>query len=141
MNSNEQMNDLEDMKKDIWAIVGGHFSPDSLGPEKYEAMVARVRSRAEDYLTLLESLFLGPNFDAAMQSRLYLSSFLQLVADIEPERVHTIVAQLLKQINAVLVVYDDVTDKEALFKLLPEETVNLSQRLNQRRIILQELLK
>src|SRR5205807_2651911 len=121
MSSDKQVNDLKDMENDIWTIVGGDFSPDSLGPERYEAMIARVRSRAGDYLNLLESLFLGPNFDAVMQSRLYLPSFLKLVADVEPERVRATAERLLKQINAVLVVYDNVTDKEALFKLLPEE--------------------
>ena len=141
MSSDKQESDLKDMERNIWTIVGGDFSPDSLGPERYEAMIARVRSSAGDYLTLLESLFLGPNFDAVMQSRLYLPDFLKLVADVEPERVRATAERLLKQINAVLVVYDNITDKEALFKLLPEKTMNLSLHLNQRRIQLQELMK
>jgi hypothetical protein len=131
---------LEDMKKDILLVVGGDFSPDSVGPDKYAAIVSRVRARASGYLDVLESLFLGTNFDAAAQSELYIPAFLKMVADVEPERVRSLAKQLVKQYDSVLVLHDAIKDKETLFHALPPETANMARRLEQRRIQLKNLM-
>lgn len=129
------------VQEDVLLIVGGHFTPASLGPQAYEEIRNRARSRSGEYLDAFESLFLGSKFDALLQSRLLLPTLLELLADIEPVRVRTIAEQLLKQYDAVLVLYDEVKNKKALFDLLPEETVRQSQRLDERRIELRALVK
>jgi hypothetical protein len=130
---------FEEMKSDILKIVGGDFSPDSLGPDKYAAIVSRVRLHAADYLNVLETLFLGRNFDAVAHSELYIPAFLQMVADVEPERVKSLARQLVKQFDSVLVIHDAIRDKEMLFQALPTETVNMARRMEQRRIQLRNL--
>ena len=127
-------------EEDITLIVGGHFTPDALGPDVYDAVVARAKGHADAYLDVFESMYLGPKFDAELQSRLYLPSFLQLVYTSSPDRTRQAASRLLKQYDAILVVYDNASDKQALFKLLPDETVRLLQRLDIRRKELQELL-
>jgi hypothetical protein len=139
-NSNPQ-NTTSGIRDDILTIVGGHFTPASLGPEAYQEILTRARAHAKEYIEEFESLFLGPNFDAINQSGLLLPLFLQLLADVEPERVKAVAERLLKQYNAVLAFHDAVTDRKALFQLLPDETVRLSQRLEDRRRELQELMK
>lgn len=131
------MNSIED---DIRLIVGGHFTPDSYGPDVYNGVLARVKAGAPAYVDAFEAMYLSAKFDAPAQSRLYLPSFLQLVLPFAPERTRLVAAQLLKQYDAVLVVYDDVKSKDSLFKLLPEETVRMVQRLDLRRKELRELL-
>jgi hypothetical protein len=133
----KKVNQIED---DIRKIVGGHFTPDAYGPEIYNAVVSRAKGGAPAYLDAFESLYLSANFDAQAQSRLFLPSFLQLVLPSAPDRTRATAARLLKQYDAVLVVYDQTRDKDALFRLLPEETVRMIQRLDLRRKELQELL-
>ena len=135
------MDDVKQIEQDVQLIVGGDFSPDSIGPEKYNATVARVRSRPGDYLDALESLYMGPNFDAEIQSHLYLPAFLALIADLEPERVRKTAEKLLKQFNDVMVIYDQAKDKETLHAILPDHVIDLMQRLEQRRMQLKALLK
>ncbi|HET9179991.1 MAG TPA: hypothetical protein VFQ24_16675 [Terriglobia bacterium] len=131
---------LEDMKKDILEIVGGNFSPDSVGPDRYAAIVSRVRSQAAEYLNVLESLFLGTNFDAVAHSELYIPAFLMMVADVEPDRVRSVARQLVKQFDSVLVIHDAIKDKQALFQALPPETTLMARRLEQRRTQLKNLM-
>lgn len=125
--------------EDIYMVVGGNFTPDSLGPETYDALVARVQADPRGYLDRFEKLFLGQSFDALAQSRLHLPAFLRLLADVEPERVKGLASRLLHQYNAVLVLYDSASDKQALATVVPEETLRLSQRLHRRRLDLESL--
>lgn len=142
MNQNlNQQNTQPDIRDDILTMVGGHFTPASLGPQAYQEILTRARLHAKEYIEEFESLFLGPNFDVISQSSLLLPLFLKLLADVEPQRTQAIGERLLKQYNAVLAFHDAVTDRKALFQLLPEETVRLSQRLADRRWELQELIK
>jgi hypothetical protein len=132
------MSQIED---DIFMMVGGHFNPASVGPESFNQVVERIRSQSDEYLDTFETLFLGPKFDALTQSRLHLPSFLRRLADEAPDRVQAIATRLLNQYNAVLVIYDDATDKNALYQLLPEESVNLFHRLDDHRRELRDLIK
>lgn len=125
---------------DIHKIVGGHFTPDAFGPDVYDAVLSRVKADPRAYLDTFETLFLSTNFDAQAQSSLYLPSFLKIIYPLAPERARASATRLLKQYNAVLVVYDDARDKDALFRLLPEETVRMIQRLDIRRKELHALL-
>jgi hypothetical protein len=133
----EKVNEIED---DIRRIVGGHFTPDSYGPDIYNAIVARARGQAVVYIDVFESIYLSANFDAQAQSRLYLPSFLQLVFPSSPERTRLAATQLLKLYDAVMVIYDAAKNKDALLRLLPEETVRMLQRLDSRRKELRDLL-
>lgn len=141
MMSDNLTDDVKQIEKDIWLVVGGNFTPDSIGPDAYNATIARIRSQSNDYLNVLESLFMGPNFDAQLQSNLYLPAFLSLISDLEPERVHKVAEKLLKQFNDMMVIYDQTSDKRMLSTLLPEDTISLTQRLEQRRMQLKALLK
>ena len=125
--------------EDIQLIVGGNFTPDSLGPEVYNNVVARVQADPDGYLDQFEMQFLGQNFDALTQSRLHIPTFLRLLADVAPDRVKDVSDRLLQQYNAVLVIYDSTDDKQALARIIPEETWHLSQRLYRRRLELQSL--
>ncbi|MFN8475291.1 MAG: hypothetical protein U0822_24120 [Anaerolineae bacterium] len=131
--------DVKSIQDDILTIVGGNFTPVSLGVDGYEAVRSRARSRAADYLAVFEQLFLGANFDAMLQSRLHLPTFLELLSDVEPEAVRQTADRLLKQYDAVLIMYDQAKDKSALFELLPEDSMRLFQRLDSRRKSLQLL--
>jgi hypothetical protein len=129
----QQRGKMSQIEEDIELIVGGHFTPDAFGPEVYNAVIGRVKASSGKYLDAFESLFLSRNFDPVAQSELYLPTFLRLASAGSPERVKEDAGRLLKLYTAVLVVYDNAPDKEALFKLLPEEAVRLVQRLDTRR--------
>lgn len=133
------MSDNVQQIQDVKLIVGGSFTPDSLGPDYFNNVIARVQADPGGYLDQFETLFLGDNFNALVQSRLHLPAFLRLLADLEPERVKTLINRLLQQYNAVLVIYDTAADKQALAALIPEETWHMSQRLHRRRLELQNL--
>ena len=121
-------------------MVGGHFTPQALGREVYEQMRARARANAGAYLDVFASLFLGPNFDPVSQSDFIIPTFLQMLADVEPERIKAAAEQLVKQYDAVLTFHDAATDRSALSQLLPEDTVRLMQRFLSRRRELQTLI-
>jgi hypothetical protein len=133
--------EADKIRDDIWRIVGGDFTPDSVGPDRYDELVAKVRGRASEYLDVFESMFLGSAFDLDAHSDLHLSTLLKIVADVEPERVRSLGDQLLKRLDSMLVVADHASDAEALATLLPEQTVSLMQRLNQRRAQLQDVVR
>jgi hypothetical protein len=123
----------QSIEQQVWRIVGGDFSPDSVGPDEYERTRARVRADASRFLDAFESMFLGTGFDARLQSELDVASLLKIVAEVEPERTRSLADSILSQINSVMLISDEAVDKEALFRLLPEETVNLTTRLERKR--------
>lgn len=131
----------ETIEEDIRLIVGGKFTPDSVGSEVYDEVWTRALSQSSAYLDVFEDLFVGVNFDPLAQIRQYIPTFLRRLAAEEPARVEEITKQLLKQYEAILVVYDSAPEKAELFQLLPEETVRLMQRLNQWRDDLNRLLE
>ena len=135
--------DKKSIKADIMTVVGGSFTGQALGPDVYEATRARVQAQPDAYLDVFEQLFLGMNFDAREQSSLYLPTFLQLVQEDAPQQVRTrvqgIAAWLLKQYDAVLVLYDEAESQPVLLAMVPEETARLVQRLEDRRIDLRAL--
>jgi hypothetical protein len=125
---------------DLFAIVGGSFTPASLGPEQYEEIRARARANAPAYLDLFEALFLGERFDAMGQSSIDLPGFLALVAEGEPQRAHDLAGRLLRQYDAVLAFYDAAHDRDALLELMPSETRRMALRMEDRRAALKRVL-
>lgn len=125
--------DAAAMTSDIELVVGGNFTPAALGLEAYEAVLARLRSRPRDCLRVFESLYLGLRFDALFQSRLHLPALLEHLKDLEPKGVRSVAQNLLRQYDAVLLLYDHSKDKEALLRLVPEETARMVKRLESRR--------
>ena len=138
MSTNEDQLSIE---KDVLLLVGGDFSPDSVGPERYQATVDRVRAAPGKYLDAVEAMFLGMNFDAEQQSEMSLPILFNLIFDQEPVRIRQIVEKLLKHFDSMLVLYDQAKDREALRALLPDEAINLTQRLEIRRMQLRVFLK
>jgi hypothetical protein len=128
------------VEDDLRVIVGGSFNPAALGPPPYEEILGRLRANPDAYLDAAEQQFLGSNFDADLQSRLHLPYLLQLVADLRPGRVRELAEQLLRQYDSVLVIHDAAADPHALATVLPDETMSLLHRLDDRRRALQELL-
>lgn len=120
-------------------IVGGDFSPASVGPATYDEMLSRARANADAYLDAFEELFLGAGFDARQQSSLQLPRLLALLQDEAPQRVRELAERLLRQYEAVLVVHDEA-DQQALADVLPDHAMTLLYRLDDRRNALQRLL-
>jgi len=137
------------VRDDILIIVGGHFTPDALGPEVYDEMRARAQARAEEYLDVFESLFLDSSLDAATLSRLHLPAFLKLLSNAAPERVRQIADRLLQRHETTGTDRAEDLRAKALPQPLsetepgpePEADKRATQRLERRRIELQELLK
>ena len=85
--SSEQERDVELISDDIRLIVGGNFTPDGIGIEKYEGTLKRARARPRDYVRVFNSMYLGVEFDAVQQSNLYLPSCLEILAEKDPKAV------------------------------------------------------
>jgi hypothetical protein len=132
--------EMDELAQEVWRVVGGDFTPDSIGPERYAAQVARVRERPGAYLDAFESMLLGTKFDAELQSEIHPEALLRIAAEVDPDRTRAIADQLLRQLDAVMLIPDEASDSEALFSLLSEETANVSRRLEQRRAQLRSLL-
>ena len=49
--------------QDIAIIVGGSFSPDHIGPTKYQQIVRRVRAAPDRHLQAFERRFLRPGVE------------------------------------------------------------------------------
>jgi hypothetical protein len=129
----------ETIDSDLMVMVGGGFTPASLGPDAYNEILERARANANAYLDAFEERFLGPRFDAKEQSNLQLPHVLELLSDAAPERARDLAERLLRQYDAVLVVHDSA-DQQALSTVLPDHAMSLLYRLDDRRRELQRLL-
>jgi hypothetical protein len=149
--NNSQTGVKNSAKDDILIIVGGHFTPDALGPEVYEEIRARAQARAQEYLDVFESLFLDSGVDAATLSRLHLPAFLRLLFNAAPERVRQIAERLFQQHDTANTDRAEDLRAEALPISIAETEPRpeaereaderVTQRMERRRIELQELLK
>jgi hypothetical protein len=122
--------DHEQIEKDILLIVGGDFSPDSVGPQRYKATVDRLRTAPDQYLDAVESMFLGINFNSEQQSEMSLPFLFDLISDLKPDRIRQISEKLIKHIDSTMILYDQAKDREALRSLLPSDAISLMQRLD-----------
>lgn len=132
---------MDKIEADVMLMVGGDFTPMALSLEGYEAVLSRARARANDYLDAFERLFLGLKFDAPVQSRLHLPTFLSLLKDAAPDRVKQRARHLVRQYDSILVLYDQIPDKEMLDDVLPSQTASYLVRLNDRREQLRRLIE
>lgn len=128
------------MRDDLDLVIGGAFSPDEIGPEAYEAVAARVRANPAPYLQAVEESFLGARFDALAQARLHLPRLFELLHGTDPD-VRRVARDLLRHYESALLIYDQAVSRDALDQALPEETVNLLIRLDDRRRTLRVLLE
>jgi hypothetical protein len=96
--------DLEDstIRADIAIIVGGRFSPDSLGRKRYTDIVMRVREHIERYLDIAAPLYLGEAFDARTHCEIDLSRLFRMVRDAHPARVRHLARQLLAHVDGAI---------------------------------------
>lgn len=133
-------NSEQQIEQDIQLMIGGGFTPDSLGPSDYAATIARAQAQASAYLETFESLYMGVHFDALRQSNLHADVLLRIVRDVEPELTRAVINRLLNQYNAVLVLFDSLENKEALLAQVPEDMQRLSVRLDRRRANLRDLI-
>lgn len=137
----DNIRDLEQVRADVRTIVGGDFTPDCLGPDKYERIRNSARSRADEYLSVFDSMYLGERYDTAFVSELYLPSFLDLVKDREPRHVRWSAEALRTRYDAALISYDAARDKQKFMELLPDEPQRLVERIRVKRIELDVILK
>ena len=82
------------VEQDIAIIVGGSFSPDHIGPTKYQQIVRRVRAAPDRYLQAFERQFLRPGVEPLALADLYLPEFLRLLADRAQQKVQALGARL-----------------------------------------------
>jgi hypothetical protein len=128
------------VRSDLDLVVGGRFNIDEIGPQAYDEILGRLRANPEAYLSAVESRYLGANFDALTQSRLHVPKLFELLKDSSPS-VRQIADAMLRHYDAALVIYDQVESRDALRQVLPEETVNLLIRLDDRRRALGALVE
>jgi hypothetical protein len=71
-------------EKRVAIIVGGHFTPDALGPE-YDQIIAAVRADAREHLQAFERLYLGAELDTGRFADLHLPNLLRILAPVAPD--------------------------------------------------------
>lgn len=86
---------------DLWTIVGGSFTQDSLSPVRYHEMVQRVKARPTEYLEVFRSLFVETKFDETLHSDLFPEVFLALVSEVQPETTRQVADVLAKRYRGV----------------------------------------
>ncbi|HEV7671587.1 MAG TPA: hypothetical protein VGS22_23960 [Thermoanaerobaculia bacterium] len=139
MAANAENAENAEIERAVSLIVGGDFTPASMSPEGYAEVAESAVAQADAYLDAFERLYLGARFDAELHSRIHATVLLQLLAAAAPERVRALAASLLKQYDAVLVIYDQFPDKAMLDDVLPPRTANYLIRLSERRRELERL--
>jgi hypothetical protein len=84
--------------RDLRTIVGGHYSPDHIGPEAYEAIEEHVRREPDAFLDAWARAALDP----ASVLDLYWPNVLVRTASARPERTRELAACLLARIDGAL---------------------------------------
>lgn len=78
---------------DVRLVIGGSFSPDHLGPDRYEAIRARARARAVLYLAVLDRVV--GTMDPAQLSSSHAPALLTLIEDVAPRETRLAARRLL----------------------------------------------
>jgi AcrR family transcriptional regulator len=84
--------------RDLRTIVGGHYSPDHLGPEPFAAIEDHVRREPDAFLDAWARTALDP----AAHLDLYWANVLERTAAARPERTRELAACLLARFDAAL---------------------------------------
>ncbi len=130
---------MDGIEADVRTMIGGSFTQHSLAPTEYEAILSRAREKPDAYLDVFERDCLGVRFDAEQHSNLHAAVLLRHLRDVAPDRVRALAASLLRQYDAVLVIYDQLPDKAMLDAHLPLRSANYLVRLSERRRELRRL--
>lgn len=83
--------------RDLATIVGGHFSPDHLGPDAYRQILDRVRANASGYAQAFTRRYIT-RLDPMRVADLYLPEFIRILAQHAPDTA----AQLRTQLTTAL---------------------------------------
>lgn len=84
----------------VAAVVGGHFTPDALGPA-YNETIAAIRESPVEHLGAFERLYLSTDADLTHFADLHLPNLLQLLAPVAPEATRRIASSLEQRFASV----------------------------------------
>ncbi|MBO6938104.1 MAG: hypothetical protein JJ863_24255 [Deltaproteobacteria bacterium] len=84
---------VSQVEDDLRLIVGGHFSPDHLGPDVYDAILARAKARPSLYLGVLMNRVLID--DASWLSSAHVPNVPRLLKDEAPDDARAVARALL----------------------------------------------
>jgi hypothetical protein len=102
-------------EKLVAIVVGGHFTPDALGPE-YDQILAAVRANPQEHLQAFEHLYLGPEAETARFADLHLPTLLRILAPVAPDAVAHLATALASRFSSV------AHEQEAEFAAASEAT-------------------
>jgi hypothetical protein len=85
-----------EIERRIWMVVGGKFTPDSIGPTEYDRVVAAIRADPSGHLRAFRSAFMTGRPNADYLTDLHLSNLLKILAPVAPAEVRQ-VAQAIGQ--------------------------------------------
>ena len=122
-------------------MVGGSFTPDALGPDRFNEVLDRAKTDPKRYLNTFVTTYLGGGFDAVTLSNLRLAVPFETLKDVAPEQTLETAQKTLRHLDGLLVIYDSATDKEKLRELLPDNTLALHSRLDRIRQRLTHLIE
>ena len=134
------MTSIKMVRQDLEEIVSGNFTPDALGPDVYDAVLARARAEPKRYLKTMVGTYLSGEFNAVALSFMRLPLVIELLADDDPAAARDTAKLLLRHFDGILVIYDQATDKEKLKALLPGSAITMHQRLDRQRQVLRRLI-
>jgi len=84
---------ISQVEHDLWLIVGGHFSPDHLGPAVYDAVLGRTKAQPSLYLgVLMERVLMD---DPGWLSSSHVPNVPRLVKDEAPDYARAVARALL----------------------------------------------
>lgn len=79
------MANAEQVRRDVSLIIGGNFTSDSIGLEKFEATIARMRAEPDAYLDAFDRVI--AEFPAPLVADLRPATLLDLLALVASKRV------------------------------------------------------
>jgi hypothetical protein len=130
---------MSKVEEEIAMVLGGQFNVASIGPEAVEALQAKIRRRPNVYIGALRETAMGDAFDPRRHADLHIAALLEILREKRPEEVDQIAATLLRLYDGVLVPFDGAPNRDRLYDVMHEETVNMMFRLNTRRLELRAL--
>lgn len=133
--------DPDQVNADVAMVVGGHFTPDSIGPDAHQDVVDRIQADPAAYLEAFESRFLGAGFDPLAQSELYPAVLLEIVEEADPDAARATADRMLRHLDGALLLVDRARDGAALADVLDEDSMRLATRLDDRRRELRALVE
>ncbi len=121
------------IKQAVLTVIGGNFSPDHLGPDKYETVKKMILDNSVAANRILISEILNREVYTRRLSSLYVSNLLQLTRN--GDRTGALHATVLYQkiLDDSLKEFDNAANKDAYFQGKSEQDKSKIQRLLQRK--------